>query len=87
LGDTRALAWIQNQRATWSRMTAGEQPSAVEGARLRLAVPAGKWQVEWFDTWAGDAITKQSLPAGEGGLTITLPPIATDLALRLTREP
>jgi len=87
LGETRALAWIQNQRATWSRMTTGEQPTAVEGAQLRLAVPAGKWQVEWFDTWAGEAITQQSLPVGDDGLTISLPPIATDLALKLVQEP
>ena len=85
-GDSMALVWIQNERSTWSRITVGDDPAPVSFAHLKLDLPTGRWRVERLDTYSGQVVATQQSEAGPDGLSITLAPIARDIALRLVRE-
>jgi hypothetical protein len=58
----------------------------VEPTRLRLSGFAdGTWRMELWDTVAGKVVSTGEAAAKGGTLTIDLPAIPTDLALKLAR--
>ena len=85
-GNTQALVWVQNKRHTWPEATRkGYVPAPVTGASLKLAgLTPGRWAVEHWDTLAGRTTSTEQLFAhGDGILTVALPDITWDAALRL----
>ena len=82
----RALLWVQNKAHTWFNVREGRPMPPVEPTRLRLSGFAdGTWRVELWDTVAGKVVSTGEAAAKGGTLTIDLPAIPTDLALKLAR--
>jgi hypothetical protein len=87
-GSSRALIWVQNRHYRYDRPAGDQTPSpTVEGARLLLSLPPGKWAVESWDTQKGKVSGAQEVLAGaDGRAEISLPPITWDTAFRLRLE-
>ena len=89
VGEGRALLWVQNRLHAWSLATAnGYKPRAVKGAALNvLGLKPGRWTVEHWDTVRGAVTKAEEATVGEGGkLTISLPEITWDAAVRLRKR-
>ncbi|HEX2999579.1 MAG TPA: hypothetical protein VHR86_05015, partial [Armatimonadota bacterium] len=82
-GSRMSIAWVQNTGHTWSLLADGVQPKPQQGAELRLPVArAGRYRVELWDTYTGKQLQALTLKAAGGRLTIPLPTIEKDLALK-----
>ena len=98
VGQGKALLWVQNKLHTWVNATAKDFKAVpVKGAKLIVGgLAAGRWTIEHWDTVVGAPLVGVppvgaplvGVPVGQDGkLTIALPEIAWDAALRLRREP
>jgi hypothetical protein len=88
VGEGRALLWVQNVLHTWPNATAkGFKPVPVQGAKLTVAgLKPGRWAIEHWDTVKGAVARAEEGRAGaDGKLTIALPEVSWDAALRLRR--
>ncbi len=77
------LLWVQNQDSGWFNRAQG---TVREVPAFRITSPglaAGRYQVEWWETWRGKRQKTESLDAGPGGLRIDFPPLAADVALKI----
>ena len=82
----QAHLWIQNVDHTWRKVVDGVQPQAVGGSVRLPDMPAGTYQVEWWDTEAGRVLTAGTASGGPE-LTLTLPQgVATDIAVKVRRQ-
>jgi len=83
----RALLWFQDRRNTWHRRLVEKEPvRLLEPFALRLpGMRAGRYRIEWFDTYNGGIVTEAQAVAGAGGLPIELSPLvkAPDVACRV----
>ena len=90
VGDTMALIWVHSRDHVWSRATKkGFKPVPIGGAQLQLAgLAPGPWTVEHWDTHKGEVTrTEPATVAPDGKLTLPLPEMAWDAALRLRKLP
>lgn len=91
--DTSALAAIGRRDDTflalwlWRRdgVFAVEAPAPAVGTLVLDDVPAGTWQVTWWDTLAGTPAAPVAVEHGGGPLRLPTPPIARHAAVVLTR--
>jgi len=82
------LVWIQSLHYTWWNVIHGAKLSPVENAWLRLeAVQPGRYRLEWWNTETGDVAAAEEQSTTGGTLSINLPPIRTDIALKIIRQP
>lgn len=86
VADREALLWLHNRANEWPCHAAGIEPQTVKGARLTLrGLPAGRYRVEWWDTYAGRR-TAVSRAVGTGKtLSLAVPPVERDIACRVVR--
>ncbi len=86
--DEFAIVWLQNAQHTWYRMcVVGEQLTPVPPTRLTLhGLRDGAFRVELWDTYAGRVSQTQESTARGGALSIALPEIEKDVALKLVRQ-
>ncbi|MCY3021853.1 MAG: DUF5060 domain-containing protein [Planctomycetota bacterium] len=83
--DTLALLWIQNETASRYARTMEIKPQTVEHAVLTVnGLRKGRYLVEWWDTTRGE-VRREHATATDGALTIPVPPVATDIAVKLRR--
>jgi hypothetical protein len=87
LHDARqALLWVHHQESTWRTEFDGKQPSAIRDLCVLVPMAAGgTWRVETWDTFAGKVVGEDTVRAADGKLTLRLPDLARDVALRLVR--
>lgn len=91
--DTSALAAIGRRDDAflalwvWRRdgVFAVEAPAPATGTLVLDDVPAGTWQVTWWDTLAGTPAAPVAVEHGGGPLRLPTPPIARHAAVVLTR--
>jgi len=89
IGETMALAWVQNRFYTWKQATAeGFKPVPAKGGRLDLSgLRPGRWKIEHWDTVKGQTTKEEEATVGpDGKLSIPLPEITWDAAFRLKKE-
>lgn len=88
IGKQTVLVWLRVEDRTWRRTAAQGLPSG-ESPPSRLVLPnvgPGKWKAELWDTRAGRVTKAFTIGVLKEGLaTVPLPPIKTDLAVKLTR--
>jgi mannan endo-1,4-beta-mannosidase len=83
--DTLALLWIQNETTSQQAKRMQVQPQMVEHVALDIGgMKSGCYEVEVWDTNKGE-FRVQYAAAEEGRLSIPLPPVATDIAIKLRR--
>lgn len=84
-GDRRALLWIQNSHHTLAAVLEGREVRPVEGVQIRLPqITAGPCRVEWWDTCRGTVTGRTEERGGSGGLVLTVPKLATDIACKVS---
>ncbi|MBI2299160.1 MAG: DUF5060 domain-containing protein [Armatimonadetes bacterium] len=86
-GDRLVLAWVQHRDHTWSKLAEGPKPEAVAGTRLRLPGLAGRWRAERWDTNRGVKLAEETVTAAGGAVTVKLPDITEDGAVKLVHLP
>lgn len=86
-GDDRAYLWLFNKAATWWNLVAeGREPDSIEATIDIKGLASGGYVVEWWDTFAGKALTSEEVVAGPGGLRITALPFHRDTACKIRRR-
>jgi len=84
---THALLWFQDRRNTWHRrLILKEPPRLLEPFCIRLpGLRPGAYDIEWFDTYNGTAITTTRAIADHAGLPIEMSHLvkAPDVALKI----
>jgi hypothetical protein len=85
----RMHLWIQNNQHTWKKVVAGTPISPVSGSVTLSDVPVGRYQIEWWNTYAeNNAVFKTETITSDGSLVLALPAALTDdVAVKITRLP
>jgi len=81
VGTDALLLWFHNRESVWKTAFNGRSPGVLRG--LTAAAPVrvdGAWAVEWWDTWTGSVVRRESVEARSGVLKLRLPDLATDIA-------
>jgi hypothetical protein len=82
-GNT-AILWAQNPEHNWKNVFEKQTVASVPGHELTLrGLPAGRYTVEWWDTWKGEVTRKETATSADGKVVLHLPELATDLAARI----
>jgi len=90
LGNETVLGWFRAEGRTWRRVcgwkeTATPAPPTVVGI---VGLPAGKWTVEYWDTWKGIVTSTETISVrNDGKARVSLPRIDTDIAIKMRRQP
>jgi hypothetical protein len=89
LGLRRAgllLLWVHNRESTWRTEFDGNQPRELKGLRLHVPILEGDaWRAEYWDTFAGKVVREETVRAVDGTLTLALPDLVRDVALKLVK--
>lgn len=87
-GKSCSILWIQNTQHTWARLrTLGRKPTPQSESVLTISNwPKGRYKAHFYDTSTGNETGTRTLPVGEKGLTLQLPKISSDIAVRISRE-
>jgi hypothetical protein len=80
-----AVVWIQNGDSTWvNHAQHADEIRPFPAAEYTLEGFAdGAYTVEWWETWKGAPVRRETVRAGGGRLTLHAGPIATDVAARI----
>ena len=79
-----AILWAQNAEHTWKTIFEKKPVAPVHAATVTVrGLPAGQYLAEWWDTWKGVPLRQERLTATAAGLSLGLPEIATDIAVRI----
>ncbi len=85
-GEGLLLLWVHPRESTWRTEFDGKQPRELRGLRLRVPMAAaGTWRVEYWDTFSGKVSREDTVRTAAGTLTLPLPDLARDIALRLVQ--
>ena len=81
-----AVVWIQNGDSTWvshARQEAEILPFPAASYALG-GFADGDYAVEWWETWKGSPLRRETVRAAGGKLALAPGPVATDVAARIT---
>lgn len=83
--ENRLLAWLQHKDYTWAKVARDQAtPAPLSGSFTTPPLRAGRYQVEWWDTYTGEITSASEVLHPGGALTLALPaPLANDLALKI----
>lgn len=81
-GGRLLLLWLHNRESTWRADFDGKRPSEVRGLRVAAPAAEGAWKVDWWDTWTGSVLRRDTIRAEGGQLQLRPPAFARDLAAR-----
>jgi hypothetical protein len=81
--DEAAIVWIQNRDSTWYNHGRDEVPTVPAATLAVRGLANGSYDVEWWETWKGSVTKTETLTVENGALQLQLPPIPTDIALKL----
>lgn len=83
-----ALAWLQHRDYTWEKVAAGVERQAVNFQYQLDRMPPGRYSVEIWNPLTGEVIGEERVRADANGrLIVELPPLDSQLALRIFRQP
>ena len=81
------IAWVQNSNHNWKNVYEKNPITSLKDIQVKLGeVSPGNYVVEWWDTDTGTIIRREDLKVEGDGLVLTIPDLATDVALRATRR-
>lgn len=89
VGNDTVVGWFRLEGRTWLRECVLKQssppsPPSVVGI---MGLPAGTWTVDYWDTWKGEIVSKATLTVqNDGKIRVPLPPIVTDLAIKIRKR-
>ena len=78
------VGWVHHKQNTWKHVVAkGKTPTAVSAATVTLDVPAGNYELSWFDSWEGKDLSRTELKHTGGPLELSVPDFSRDVAFKL----
>jgi hypothetical protein len=84
---TLALVWVQNRDHTWWNVVNGLPIEPLENVTVELSgFLDGEYVVEWWDTYSGAIIRRETIAISGGSFQITIGYLEKDLALRIYAE-
>lgn len=86
--ESAAIVWIQNNDSTWvnhARHAAEIRPFPAADYTLH-GFPDGAYEVEWWETWKGAPVRRETVRAKNSRLTLCPGPVATDVAAKIRRQ-
>ncbi len=82
--DELTMLWLQNKRSSWYNHAGGGQVGRVDPFELTVeGLRDGKYRLEWWGTWKGRLERTEKIEVREGRLTLTVPTLTTDMALKI----
>jgi hypothetical protein len=82
--DVEAVLWLHHRLNEWAYEAAGVEAAPLAPAQLTLkGLPAGRYRLEWWDTYDGTVHPGPELSGTDAGLTIPVPSLTTDTACRV----
>jgi len=79
------VLWLQNRDSSWVNHAGRAKVLPVPAFRLTLeGLPDGDCQVHWWETWKGEPTRREPGKVHGGRLTLTVPELKTDVALKIT---
>jgi len=86
-GNDCAYVWLFNPEATWWNLVVEKRPPAqIKDVTIEVqGLQPGNYRVEWWDTYEGRIIKKESISARGGSLTLMVPPFGRDIACKIVR--
>jgi hypothetical protein len=86
-GPERTLLWVQNLDNTWFRRAAGGTLPVVAPTTVTLSGYApGEYAVEVWDTDTGRVTSRSRARTASDRLSVALPPIEKDVAVKISRQ-
>jgi hypothetical protein len=83
-GKGMLLLWLQNRHHTWWNVVEKLAVKEIGAAQVTVAgLDDGEYDVEWWDTWKGDATRREVREAREGSLTLDVKGLRRDIALKI----
>jgi hypothetical protein len=84
-GNALTILWIENKAHTWWNVVHDEPIPAMEGESIQVeGFPAGRYTVEYWDSWKGVPTAKKQVQSADNRLTIAVPRLERDIALKIT---
>ncbi len=85
LNSTFAMVWIQNKEHTWWNVINQMPIETLESVELELlGFQDGTYTVEWWDTYTGNIIKRETLQAVGGKISLLIETLDKDVAIKLT---
>lgn len=86
-GNDCAYVWLFNPEATWWNLVVEKrQPADIKDAKMEVqGLQPGNYRVEWWDTYEGQVIKKESVSPSGRSLPLTVPPFSRDIACKVFR--
>jgi len=83
--DAAAYLWVADPRATWWALGVdGAKPAQIKGAAVKVTgLKAGPYRVEWWDTWKGTVLRRDTARASKDALSLPVPAFTRDLACKI----
>jgi hypothetical protein len=85
--DRVTLVWLQDKKSTWKNVLAKLPLGDQTDLHLSIPeIPAGRYSVEWWNTYTGEVSSPTHSTADARGLSLTVPRFARDTAAVIRRE-
>lgn len=85
-GQQRALAWVHNRSSHWQNVALGGSIAPVSG-QVMFPSLQGTFRITFFNTRSGEVDSVAQLSSGANGLTVSIPQLQNDVALRIEPIP
>ena len=83
-GNGLSILWLENKAHTWWNVVHDERIPAVEGEAIQVeGFAAGRYVVEYWDSWKGVVTGKKQIESKANRLTILVPKLERDIALKI----
>jgi hypothetical protein len=78
------LLWLQNRDSTWFNHAGGGEVGQVDAFGFSVAgIPNGRYRLQWWQTWTGGVHHEEDAEVTDGHLLIHVPPLKTDVAIKI----
>ena len=82
--DTLAIVYLYNQDYTWWHIDQHETPTPIPASRFTIpGLKAGRYDVETWSPSEGKILSRTQANCGAEGLTVSLPEVTNDVALKI----
>ncbi len=87
-GKTKALAWLRLKGRTWENVIEKHQafPPVSSALVVFKDLAPGPWRIEIWDTWTGQIMKTAINKPNFGTVTVELPEVESDVAIRLLKS-
>ena len=80
----QTILWLQNRESTWVNHAGGGKLAGIAPFHFTvMGLPDGRYRLQWWETWKGSPLREEIAEARQGQLTIAVPALPTDCALKI----